>query len=48
MPKLYNKPTPESLKTSGPRPETIQRILSFSKALSVIKVNHMTFETLNN
>lgn len=48
MPKLYNQPSSNSLKTSGPRPETIQRILSYSKALSVIKINQMTFETLNN
>lgn len=48
MPKLYNQLLTNSLKKSEPRPETIQRILSYSKALSVIKINQMTFETLNN
>ncbi len=32
----------------GARPETIKRILSFSKSLKILKGNQMTFETFNN
>jgi|GEM_PF-2202628 len=49
MPKLYNQSSSsERVNQVGPRPETISRILAYSKALSVLKFNNMTMEMLNN
>lgn len=48
MAKLYNESLPEQVRPSGPRKETIQMLLNYSKALSVHKYNDMVFETLNN
>lgn len=48
MAKLYNESLPEPVKPTGPKKETINFLLSFSKALSVTRYKNMTFETLNN
>ncbi|WP_194850361.1 hypothetical protein [Nonlabens antarcticus] len=49
MPKLYNQfSSSERVNHLGPKPETINRILAYSKALSVHRVGNMTIETLNN
>jgi hypothetical protein len=48
MAKLYKESFPEPVKPSGPTDKTVQLLLGFSKALSVIRYKNMTFETLNN
>jgi hypothetical protein len=49
MPKLYNQNSlSKEVKTTGPRPETVDRLLAFSKALSITRYKNMTFDTLNN
>lgn len=49
MAKLYDqKPLSEPVTPLEPKPETISKILGFSKALSVSTYRNMTFETLNN
>ena len=47
MAKLYTKNSSETFNVS-PRKETIQFILNYSKALSVIKYNELKFETVLN
>ncbi len=49
MAKLYDsKPPKHQLNSLEPKTETIQRILGFSKALSISRYKNMTFETINN
>jgi hypothetical protein len=49
MPKLYNQSSSsERLRSAGPRPETINRILAYSKALCVHRLHNMTIDTINN
>ncbi len=48
MAKLYNESLQEPVKPTGPKVETINFLLNFSKALSVTQYKNMTFETLNN
>jgi hypothetical protein len=49
MPKLYNQSSSSKrVKPAGPRPETISRILAYSKALCVHRLHNMTIETINN
>lgn len=47
MAKLYSE-RPKSKKQLNPKKETIDFLLSYSKALSVINCNKMKFETLLN
>lgn len=48
MAQLYNESFPEPVKPAGPKDETVQFLLSFSKALSITKYKNMMFENLNN
>ena len=48
MAKLYKESIPERVTPLGPKDDTVKYLLNFSKALSVIKIKNMTFETLNN
>ncbi|MGJ8684390.1 MAG: hypothetical protein ACSHWW_07195 [Nonlabens sp.] len=48
MAKLYNESIPERVAPLGPKDDTVKFLLNFSKALSVMKIQNMTFETLNN
>ena len=48
MAQLYNESIPERVTPLGPKDDTVKFLLNFSKALSVIKIKSMTFETLNN
>jgi hypothetical protein len=49
MAKLYDrKPISEPVTPHEPKPETISKILGFSKALSITRYRNMIFETLNN
>ena len=47
MAKIYTKNF-EELKNMSPKRETIQFLLNYSKALSVINYKRMKFETLLN
>jgi hypothetical protein len=48
MAQLYNESFPEPVKPAGPKDETVQFLLNFSKALSITKYKNMMFENLNN
>ncbi|HEX9828068.1 MAG TPA: hypothetical protein VGA80_15825 [Flavobacteriaceae bacterium] len=47
MAKLYSE-TPKRIETLNPKEETINFLLNYSKALSVINCNKMKFEALLN
>lgn len=47
MAKIYSKSSPEKKKML-PKKQTIDFLLNYSKALSVINYNRMKFETLLN
>lgn len=47
MAKLYSK-KPEKFKNLNPKEETVNFLLDYSKALSVINYNKMKFEALLN
>jgi hypothetical protein len=47
MAKLYSK-NPQTKDTLNPKKETIDFLLNYSKALSVINCNKMKFEALLN
>ncbi|HEY6143512.1 MAG TPA: hypothetical protein VIV55_08890 [Flavobacterium sp.] len=47
MAKIYSKKT-LAIKTMKPSKETISFLLSYSKALNVIKVNDKSFEVIAN
>lgn len=48
MAKLYSKKNPQTQLDLNPKDETIQFLLDYSKALSVINCNKMKFEALLN
>lgn len=48
MAKLYSRKTSKSNINLGPKDETVNFILNYSKALSVLKYNDLKFETLLN
>jgi hypothetical protein len=48
MAKLYSKKIPESQINFNPKEETVDFLLNYSKALSVINCNKMKFEALLN
>jgi len=47
MAKIYSKKT-LAITTMKPQKETISFLLNYSKALSIIKVNNMSFEVMAN
>jgi len=47
MAKLYSK-TQKKIENLNPKEETVNFLLNYSKALSVISCNKMKFETLLN
>jgi len=47
MAKLYSK-TPKKIGNLNPKEETVNFLLNYSKALSVISCNKMKFEALLN
>ncbi|MEY8849302.1 hypothetical protein AB9K26_10810 [Psychroserpens sp. XS_ASV72] len=47
MAKLYSE-CPKKNETLNPKKETIDFLLNYSKALSVIKCNNLKFEALQN
>lgn len=47
MAKIYSKKTSVS-QSMKPREETISFLLSYSKALSVIKINNVNIEIISN
>lgn len=48
MAKLYSKKTSQFNLNLNPKDETVNFILNYSKALSVLKYNDLKFETLLN
>ena len=48
MAKLYSKHPNKEQINMNPKKETVDFLLSYSKALSVLKYNKMKFETLLN
>ncbi len=48
MAKLYSKKIEETQIKLNPKEETVNFLLNYSKALSVIKCNKMKFEALLN
>jgi len=48
MAKLYSKKNPQKQLNLNPKEETINFLLNYSKALSVINCNKMKFEALLN
>jgi len=48
MAKLYSQKKPQKQIDLNPKEETIQFLLNYSKALSVINCNKMKFEALLN
>ena len=48
MAKLYSENSIKNLKEFEPKEETVNFLLNYSKALSVINCNRMKFETLLN
>ena len=48
MAKLYSKKTSQSQTNLNPKEETVNFLLNYSKALSVINCNKMKFEALLN
>ena len=48
MAKLYSENSIENLNDLKPREETVNFLLNYSKALSVINCNKMKFEALLN
>ncbi len=48
MAKLYSKQQKHQSSTLVPQEETIQFLLNYSKALSVIKYNKLRFDSLLN
>ncbi|MCX7549754.1 hypothetical protein [Xanthomarina sp. F2636L] len=48
MAKLYSQKNPQKQIDLNPKDETIQFLLDYSKALSVINCNKMKFEALLN
>ncbi len=48
MAKLYTNNSIEKLNDLKPKEETVNFLLNYSKALSVINCNKMTFETVLN
>lgn len=48
MAKLYSKQTPKSNINLSPKDETVKYLLSYSKALSVIKSKSLKYELLLN
>ncbi len=48
MAKLYSEKIPESQINLNPKEETVDFLLNYSKALSVIHCNNLKFEALQN
>ncbi|WP_162919894.1 hypothetical protein [Hanstruepera ponticola] len=48
MAKLYSKQNPQKQLNLNPKEETVNFLLNYSKALSVINCNKMKFEALLN
>ncbi|MEZ4803111.1 MAG: hypothetical protein R2797_10085 [Gelidibacter sp.] len=48
MAKLYSEKIPESPTNLNPKEETVDFLLNYSKALSVIHCNKLKFEALLN
>lgn len=48
MAKIYSENFTENIQKLEPREETVNFLLNYSKALSVINCNKMKFETLLN
>ena len=48
MAKLYSENSIKSIMDLEPTEETVNFLLNYSKALSVIKCNKMTFESILN
>lgn len=48
MAKLYSKRNPQKQLNLNPKEETVNFLLNYSKALSVINCNKMKFEALLN
>lgn len=48
MAKIYSENSFNKLNTLEPKKETVDFILNYSKALSVVSFNKMTFESLLN
>jgi len=48
MAKLYSKNPINNVENYQPKEETVNFLLSYSKALSVINCNHLKFEILQN
>lgn len=48
MAKIYSENSIKNIENLEPREETVNFLLNYSKALSVIKCNKMKFETLLN
>ena len=48
MAKLYSKKKPQKQLNLNPKEETVNFLLNYSKALSVINCNKMKFEALLN
>jgi hypothetical protein len=48
MAKLYSKKNPQKQLNLNPKEETVNFLLNYSKALSVINCNKMKFEALLN
>jgi len=48
MAKLYSKKTPQTQIILNPKEETVNFLLNYSKALSVIDYNKLKFEALLN
>ncbi len=48
MAKLYSEKTPQINSDLNPKEETVDFLLNYSKALSVIHCNNLKFEALQN
>ena len=48
MAKLYSEQTPQKTNELNPKEETVNFLLNYSKALSVIHCNNLKFEALQN
>ena len=48
MQKIYSKKCFNQPENQGPRQETVNFIISYSKALQMVKYNDLEFETLLN
>jgi len=48
MQKIYSKKCFNQSENKGPREETVNFLINYSKALKMIKYNNLEFETLLN